>query len=158
MFIFSRCTNDIITTFSYSFWFLTWKNPSRVSFPGSSLLCIVPGFSRSCQETYKEFKETPRNLQSSRESPKNKLMISSKVPFQNLSMSFWWALYDFFLAFWLDSYNLFDKILTSSYKKLKFSTSKLSSEKFPMSSRWVLWWLLYELHWDPNKFKLLNSS
>ena len=39
MFIFSRCTNDIITTFWYSLWFRTWKNPLRVSFPGSSLLC-----------------------------------------------------------------------------------------------------------------------
>ena len=40
MFIFSRCTNYIITTFWYSFWFPTWKNPSRFSFPGSSLLCL----------------------------------------------------------------------------------------------------------------------
>ena len=38
MFIFSRCTNDIITTFWYSIWFWAWKNPLRVSFPGSSLL------------------------------------------------------------------------------------------------------------------------
>ena len=40
MFIFSRCTNDIITTFWYSLWFWTWKNPLRVSFPGSSLLWV----------------------------------------------------------------------------------------------------------------------
>ena len=40
MFIFSRCTNDIISTFWYSLWFRTWKNPLRVSFPGSSLLWI----------------------------------------------------------------------------------------------------------------------
>ena len=50
MFIFSRCTNDIISTFWYSFWFPTWKNPSRVSFPWSSLLWVglhliaIPGF------------------------------------------------------------------------------------------------------------------
>ena len=40
MFIFSRCTNDIITKFWYSFWLLTWKNPSGVSIPGSSHLWL----------------------------------------------------------------------------------------------------------------------
>ena len=40
MFIFSRCINDIITTFWYSFWLLTCKTPSGVSFPGSSLLWL----------------------------------------------------------------------------------------------------------------------
>ena len=41
IFIFSRWTNDIITTFWYALWFLTWKNPSRVSFPGFSLLWLT---------------------------------------------------------------------------------------------------------------------
>ena len=51
MFIFSRCTNDIITTFWYSFWLLTWKTPSGVSISGSSLLCPIPSPS-VCQPIY----------------------------------------------------------------------------------------------------------
>ena len=51
MFILSRFSNDIITTFWYSFWLLTWKNPSGVSIPGSSLLCPIPSPS-VCQPIY----------------------------------------------------------------------------------------------------------
>ena len=38
MFIFSSCTNNIITIFWYYFWGLTWKSPPGVPIPGSSLL------------------------------------------------------------------------------------------------------------------------